>query len=312
MRVVVAIGGNALLERGERPDARIQLRHVHAAARALAPLTEHELIIVHGNGPQVGMLALESEADSSLSEPYPLDALVAQTQGMIGYWLSQALDNAGGRRPTRTLLTRTEVDARDPGFHRPTKFIGPGYEAGAATPLIAQRHWRMADDGGRLRRVVPSPAPVAVPEIEVIDLLLQHGQNVICAGGGGTAVVRADGGYAGVEAVVDKDLVAAHLAIELRADRLLLLTDVDGVYAEFGTPRARLIRHLSCAELAALSLPDGSMGPKAEACREFTALTQNPSAIGALTAAEAVLAGAAGTRISTTRCSGPAPAHQPS
>src|SRR5579875_2943027 len=148
MRIVVAIGGNALLERGERPDARVQLGHVRTAARALQPLAPHELIIVHGNGPQVGMLAMESEADHSLSEPYPLDVLVAQTQGMIGYWLGQELGNAGGTRALVTVLTRTEVDPADPGFDRPTKFIGPGYSPEVAAGLVAERGWTMAEDGG--------------------------------------------------------------------------------------------------------------------------------------------------------------------
>lgn len=302
MRIVAAIGGNALLKRGDSPDADVQLRHLRQAALALVPLAADELIIVHGNGPQVGLLAMESETDASLSRPYPLDVLVAQTQGMIGYWLAQELTNVGSPRPFAGLLTRTVVDRNDPGFAHPTKFIGSSYPADAVPDFVTAQHWTMASDGGRLRRVVPSPAPVRIPELDTIELLLKHGRNVICAGGGGSPVVEGEDGRAyGVEAVVDKDLVAAHLAIELGADRLLLLTDVEGLYRNFGSSHQQLIRHVTSARLPALQLPAGSMGPKAEAAGLFAALTGRPAAIGALDRAEAVWHGASGTRVTATR-----------
>jgi carbamate kinase len=297
MRILVALGGNALLERGEKPDAAIQREHVRQAARALAPLAaEHDLIISHGNGPQVGVLALESAADPLLSRPYPLDLLGAQTQGMIGYWLAQELHNAGVGRPVVALVTQTVVDPADPAFGAPSKFIGPVYTEDEAKQLVAERDWDMARDGTSWRRVVPSPEPVAVPEVESIRALTEAGTLVICAGGGGVPVVRAaNGDLDGVEAVVDKDLCAAHLALALRADRMLLLTDVPAVMRDFGTPNAAPITRLAVAQIPGLRLPTGSMGPKVDACGRFTAASGLPSAIGALRDAASVLAGGAGT-----------------
>ncbi|GAA1986771.1 carbamate kinase [Catenulispora subtropica] len=295
----MALGGNALLERGEKPDAAIQREHVRVAARALAPLAdEHELILTHGNGPQVGVLALESAADPALSRPYPLDVLGAQTQGMIGYWLAQELGNAGVKRPIVAVITQTVVDPADPAFAAPSKFIGPVYSGREAERLAADRGWAMARDGASWRRVVASPQPADVPEIASIRNLSASGTMVICAGGGGVPVTRSeDGVLTGVEAVVDKDLCAAHLAIELKADRLLLLTDVAAVMKDFGTPRAEPIRRLSLAQSSELHLPAGSMGPKVEACGRFTAATGNPSAIGSLREAAAVIGGTAGTTV---------------
>ena len=302
---MVALGGNALLERGEKPDAEIQREHVRRAALALAPLArEHQLIICHGNGPQVGVLAVESEADPNLSRPYPLDVLVAQTQGMIGYWLVQELRDAGVEQPVVALLTRVVVDPDDPAFSRPTKFIGSGYRRDQAERLAAEHGWTVAADGERWRRVVPSPGPLRIPELPSIADLLASGTTVVCGGGGGIPVAEdAAGALVGVEAVFDKDLTAAHLAVALDADRLLVLTDVGAVLRDFGTPRASPIRDLGLDDLAELDLPAGSMGPKIQACRAFTAATGRPSAIGALDEAAAVLAGAAGT---TVRKDGPA------
>jgi carbamate kinase len=299
MRILVALGGNALLERGEKPDASIQREHVRVAAEALAPLaTEHELILTHGNGPQVGVLALESAADPALSRPYPLDVLGAQTQGMIGYWLAQELCNAGVKRPIVAMVTQTVVDPTDSAFGTPTKFIGPVYSEADAQRLAGERGWAMARDGVAWRRVVPSPQPLAVPEIDSIRNLSRSGVLVICGGGGGVPVVRdASGCFTGVEAVVDKDLCAAHLATELEADRMLLLTDVPAVMRDFGTPDAEPIHRLGLAQLPELHLPAGSMGPKVEACARFTAATGNPSAIGSLRDAVAVIDGRAGTTV---------------
>jgi len=299
VRVVVALGGNALLERGERPDAAIQRRHVRQAAAALAPLTVgHQLVLCHGNGPQVGVLALESESDAGLSRPYPLDVLVAQTQGMIGYWLVQELRNAGVLSPAACVLSQTLVDPADPAFGHPTKFIGAGYDKDEAQALAARLGWTIAADGPRWRRVVASPMPHGLVEIETVRSLVDAGVLVICGGGGGVPVARsAYGELAGVEAVVDKDLTAAGLAITLRADRLLVLTDVPAVIRGYGTPAAQPISVIDADALAAMTFPAGSMGPKAEACVRFVRATGQPAAIGALADAADILAGHAGTTV---------------
>jgi carbamate kinase len=299
VRIVVALGGNALLQRGEKPDAAIQLRHVQAAAQALAPLThEHDLLICHGNGPQVGMLALESENDSALSRPYPLDDLVAQTQGMIGYWLAQSLHNAGVGKSILSVVTQTEVDPADPSFTAPTKFVGIGYPREQAQALAAEHGWRIAKDGQHWRRVVASPDPRRIVEQRAISDLLEAGTVVICGGGGGAAVTAdADGRLTGVEAVVDKDYVAALLAVVVHADRLLVLTDVPAVMRDFGTPMAAPLPHLDLAELGTMTFPAGSMQPKIEACRRFVASTGQPASIGALADTAALLAGTVGTTI---------------
>src|SRR5579863_9881191 len=302
MRVVVALGGNALLQRNERPDAGIQRRHVQQAAAALAPLAaEHQLVVCHGNGPQVGMLALESQADTSLSQPYPLDVLVAQTQGMIGYWLVQELSNAGVAQPAVCVISQTVVDPSDPAFGHPTKFIGASYDQSEAQGLAARLGWTIAADGPRWRRVVASPRPLGLVEIETVRSLAAAGVLVVCGGGGGVPVIRSEAGeLTGVEAVVDKDLTAAELAITLKADRLLVLTDVPAIMLDYGTPDARPIRAIDAVALSAMTFPAGSMGPKVEACLRFVRATGQPAAIGALTDATGILAGQAGTTISTT------------
>jgi carbamate kinase len=300
MRIVVALGGNALLERDERPDAVIQRRHVRQAAAALAPLAaDHQLMLCHGNGPQVGMLALESQADTSLSRPYPLDVLVSQTQGMIGYWLVQELRNAGVAQRTVCVISQTVVDPSDPAFGHPTKFIGASYAKSEAEALAARLGWTIAADGPRWRRVVASPRPLGLVEIETIRSLVDAGVLVVCGGGGGVPVARSQTGeLAGVEAVVDKDLTAAELAITLKADRLLVLTDVPAVIRGYGTPGARQIRAIDADALSAMTFPAGSMGPKVEACLRFVRASGQPAAIGALTDAAGILAGRAGTTIS--------------
>jgi carbamate kinase len=303
MRVVVALGGNALLERGERPDAVIQRRHVRKAAAALAPLTAgHQLVLCHGNGPQVGVLALESETDASLSRPYPLDVLVAQTQGMIGYWLVQELRNAGAAQRAACVLTQVVVDPADPAFGRPAKFIGSSYGEDEARALAARLGWTIAADGPGWRRVVASPKPQGLVEIDAIRSLVDAGALVVCGGGGGVPVARSPAGeLAGVEAVVDKDLTAAELAVTLQAGRLLVLTDVPAVIRGFGTPGARQIRDIGADALSAMTFPAGSMGPKVEACIRFVRATGQPAAIGALTDATAILSGQAGTTIRKER-----------
>ena len=297
MKVVVALGGNALLQRGEPPDSEIQAHHVEAAVRALAPVArDHEMVITHGNGPQIGLLALESAGDLSLTHPYPLDVLGAQTQGMVGYWLLQALQNALPGRQIASLVTQTLVAADDPAWANPTKFIGPVYDKAQAERLADERGWQVRPDGPAWRRVVASPQPVAVVEQSLVEMLLWQEVIVVCSGGGGVPVVRdADGRLRGVEAVVDKDRTSALLATWVKADALLLLTDVAGVEDGYGSPGARLIGRSSIAELRRLDLPPGSMGPKVEAICDFSEKTGHFAAIGALTDAEAILKGEAGT-----------------
>jgi carbamate kinase len=298
VRIVVALGGNALLPRGEKPDAAVQLERAQVAAEALAPLARsHELLICHGNGPQVGLLAMESEADRTLSRAYPLDALVAQTQGMIGYWITQSLHNAGVGRPVISVVTQVLVDAADPAFCLPTKFVGAVYDHDAAEHLAGTRGWSVAADGPGWRRVVPSPEPLGVVEQDTVLALLAGGAVVVCGGGGGAPVVSEAGRLRGVEAVVDKDLTSALLAISAKADRLLILTDVPAVMRDYGTPAVSPIAQLSLAELARLQFPAGSMAPKVEACRRFVAATGRPASVGALADAAALLDGTAGTTI---------------
>ncbi|MGE5133349.1 MAG: carbamate kinase [Gemmatimonadota bacterium] len=301
MKVVIALGGNALLERGERPDSDIQEAHVESAVTALAPLLgSHDVILTHGNGPQVGVLAVESAQDPALSRPYPFEVLGAQTQGMIGYWLVQALSRLVPGRPAACLLCRTVVRADDPAFAHPTKFVGPVYDEDTAQRLAAQRGWQLRPDGRAWRRVVPSPEPVELAELDTIRLLAGSGLIVVCAGGGGIPVTRGrDGGLHGVEAVVDKDLSAALLARAVGADALLILTDVPAVQEGYGTPGARVIHRATPAELRAMSFPDGSMGPKVEAACRFAEATGGMAAIGRLSDAAALLAGRTGTIVTT-------------
>ncbi|WP_460350350.1 carbamate kinase [Actinoallomurus acanthiterrae] len=298
--IVVALGGNALLERGEKPDADIQESHIQRAVEALTPLARaHDLVVTHGNGPQVGMLALESARDPALTHPYSLDVLGAQTQGMIGYWLTQALRGAVPGRPAGCLVCQTKVDPDDPAFADPTKFVGPVYEEKEALDLAAARGWVVRRDGAAWRRVVPSPEPLELVEMPLIRVLLDSGAMVVCAGGGGIPVVaEPSGALRGVEAVVDKDLTAALLARAVDADALLLLTDVDAVTDGFGTPDARPIRHATPGELRARSFAAGSMGPKVEAACRFVEATGRMAAIGRLDAAAPLLHRTAGTIVS--------------
>lgn len=297
MRIVVALGGNALMRRGEKPDARSQIKNVEVAARKLAKLAEkHELIITHGNGPQVGLLAVQSANDERLSEPYPFDTLGAETQGMIGYWLLQAMQNALPGRHVVSLVSQTLVLAGDPAFSNPTKFVGEVYDEATAKALAEERGWVVKPDGQYWRRVVGSPKPQRVIETRMARIMLQAGAIVVCAGGGGVPVIRnAKGKLEGVEAVVDKDLTAAVLAEDLEADALLILTDVDGVCTDFGTPEQKTVSRATPASLRALDLPAGSMGPKVEAVCRFVELTGDMAAIGRLEDSLEIIEGRAGT-----------------
>ena len=294
----MALGGNALLRRGESPDSAIQLEHVAEAAPALAQIAAvHELVVVHGNGPQVGMLALESAADPSLTRPYPFSDLVAETQGVIGYWLQQGLRNAGLRTPVVTLVTQTVVDALDPAFSDPTKFVGSVYDKERAHELAERNGWTVRPDGAGWRRVVASPLPQGIVELGSARSLLEIGTTVVLAGGGGVPVVDGHHGFSGVEAVVDKDFVAAMIATQLEADLLVMLTDVDGVYADYGTTQQRLMRRVTAESLQAGDFPAGSMGPKVSAASSFVVQTGKHAAIGSLADAWEVIGGAAGTQV---------------
>jgi carbamate kinase len=300
MRVVIALGGNALLKRGEPPTAEGQRANVELAAAAIAQVISagHQVIVTHGNGPQVGLLALQSMAYDQ-DTAFPLDVLGAETEGMIGYMIEQELDNLlPDSHVLATLLTQVEVDPIDPAFGKPTKPIGPLYTKAEADKLAAARGWSTAPDGDRYRRVVPSPRPINILELRVIELLIAQNVTVICAGGGGIPVVRRpDGGLVGVEAVIDKDRASALLARQIRADALLMLTDVDGVYRGWGTPQQILIRRTTPDELKRESFEAGSMGPKVEAAIEFIETGGRIAAIGKLSDALEILNHRAGTCI---------------
>ncbi|ALQ48815.1 carbamate kinase [Raoultella ornithinolytica] len=295
--IVIALGGNALLARGEALSAENQYRNIAQIADAVASLSqEYQVVIVHGNGPQVGLLALQNQAYSD-SPAWPLDVLVAETQGMLGYMIAQVLGSRAGIPPVVTLLTRVEVDAADPAFRQPGKYIGPVWAAEEQSALEARYGWQMKKDGDYVRRVVPSPRPQKILERQAISQLLADGNVVICAGGGGTPVVEENGSYQGMEAVVDKDLAASVLAQSLQAEALLILTEADAVYLDWGTPKARALRTATVDDLRPLAVPDGAMGPKAEAAIQFVEMTGHPAYIGALRDAPAILRGEKGTLI---------------
>jgi carbamate kinase len=296
MKVVVALGGNALLKRGEPLEAGVQRRNIAHAAEAVAALAaRHGLVVTHGNGPQVGLLALQSEAYREVPA-YPLDILGAQSEGMIGYLIEQELQNRLPGRPVVTLLTQVEVRADDPAFKRPAKPIGPGYSQAEAERLARERGWKIAPDGPKWRRVVPSPEPIRIRELTAIRLLAAAGAIVVCAGGGGIPVVASPSGAVhGIEAVIDKDLSAALLAHQLNADALLLLTDVDAVYAGWGTAHPQPIRDVAPDQLRKYPLAAGSMKPKAEAACRFVEAGGRLAAIGRLEDAVFLLEGLRGT-----------------
>lgn len=296
MRIVIALGGNALLKRGEALSAENQRRNMRAAAGALARACDgHDVVIVHGNGPQVGLLALEADAYKALP-PYPLDVLGAESQGMIGYVIAQELRNANAARPVAALITQTIVDPGDPAFAHPSKPIGPIYDADEADVLKGHHGWTFVKEGKSMRRVVPSPKPVEVVEFSIIERLVRCGILVVCAGGGGVPVRRdPDGRLNGVEAVVDKDRAAALIAEKLDAEMFVILTDVDAVYLDWGTTHQKPIGRTSVSNLLGYSFAEGSMAPKVEAITSFVAKTQRPAAIGSLSLVGDVLAGKSGT-----------------
>ena len=298
MRVVVALGGNALLRRGEPLTAENQRRNVRVACKALAPIAEeNQLVITHGNGPQVGLLALQSASYEGVEE-YPLDVLGAQTEGMIGYMIEQEMGNL---MPTETafatILTMVEVDPEDPAFNNPTKPIGPMYSEGIGRALSEEKGWAIAKDGDGWRRVVPSPIPHRIFELRPIHWLLEKETVVICAGGGGiTTLYNSEGDLDGVEVVIDKDRASALLARQLNARLLVLATDADGVYTDWGSENAKRIENTTPEEIEKLEFDVGSMGPKVEAACDFVRRTGERAVIGALSELEGMVKATAGTQ----------------
>lgn len=298
MRIVIALGGNALLRRGQAMTAENQRSNIRTACERIATVAEgNEVVIAHGNGPQVGLLALQAAAYTDVP-PYPLDILGAQTEAMIGYVIEQELGNlTPPETALATVLTMIEVDPEDPAFESPTKPIGPLYDRQTAARLAADRGWAVAPDGDGYRRVVPSPRPRRIFEIRPIRHLIDHGTIVICAGGGGIPTYYEGGRLFGVEAVIDKDLASALLAEELDADLLVIATDVDGVYTGWGTPEQQLLGEVSPPELERYHFAAGSMGPKVEAACGFVRTTGRTAVIGALDDIAHIVAGKAGTRV---------------
>jgi carbamate kinase len=301
MRVVVALGGNAILRRGQEMSIANQRASIAEACGPLARIAaKHELVVSHGNGPQVGLLALQAAAYDSVSV-YPFDVLGAQTEGMIGYLIEQELGNRIGNDQTvATLVTRTLVDRADPAFQDPSKFVGPIYTEEEARSVASEKGWTVKPDGNAYRRVVPSPEPLRILETKPIEWILREGGVVICAGGGGvpTTFDTMDDVMAGVEAVIDKDLASAVLARDLNADMLIIATDVDGVYRDWGTPEQRLIARMHPDAIDPSDFPPGSMGPKVKAAQQFAREERGDAVIGSLSNIDGLLAGAAGTLVS--------------
>ena len=303
MRIVVALGGNALLRRGEPMTADNQRANIRVATEQIARIYPgNELVIAHGNGPQVGLLSLQAAAYTQVS-PYPLDVLGAETEGMIGYIIEQELGNLlDFEVPFATLLTQVEVDANDPAFQNPTKPIGPVYSKAEAEKLAAEKGWAIAPDGDKYRRVVASPRPKRIFEIRPITWLLEKGSIVICAGGGGIPTMYGDDGkLKGIEAVIDKDLCSSLLAGQLHADLLVIATDVNAAFIDFGKPTQKAIAQAHPDAMENLGFAAGSMGPKVQAACEFARQTGKTAVIGSLSDIEAIVQGTAGTRISTAQ-----------
>ena len=298
MKVVIALGGNALLRRGERADADVQMANVRIAAKAVAEIAkEHNVVLTHGNGPQVGLLALQADAYKDVT-PYPFDVLGAESQGMIGYMVAQCVGNDLPDRQVVNIITQTEVDPNDPTYSDPRKFVGPVYDKETAEKLAAERGWTIAADGKYFRRVVPSPQPKKIVEIDTIRQLVDSGAMVIASGGGGIPVIRNEQGrLEGSEAVIDKDMSASIMAAELDADALLILTDAPSIALDWGTPDQKEIKEVSPEKLQEYSFAKGSMGPKVEAVCRFANTGKGFGAVGRLEDALDILNGKAGTII---------------
>ena len=298
MRIVIALGGNALLRRGEEMTAENQRENIRIAAKVLAPIIEeHEVVISHGNGPQVGLLSLQSAAYKEVEE-YPLDILGAQTQGMIGYMIEQELGNhLPVEIPIASILTMVEIDPEDPAFSNPTKPIGPIYDEKEARDLAKLKGWNIKQDGNYWRRVVPSPEPHRIFQLRPIHWLLEKGTVVICAGGGGIPTSYKDNGkLEGVEVVIDKDRASSLLAFELEADLLIMATDTDGVYLDWGSDSEKIISKTTPEEISKYSFDKGSMGPKVEAACSFVERSGQRAVIGSLKDIEKMVSGISGTQ----------------
>lgn len=298
MKVVIALGGNALLRRGERADADVQMENVRIAAKAVADIAkEHNVVLTHGNGPQVGLLALQADAYKDV-KPYPFDVLGAESQGMIGYMVAQCVGNNLPDRQVVNIITQTEVDPADPAYTDPRKFVGPVYDKETAEKLAAERGWTIAADGKYFRRVVPSPQPKKIVEIDTIRQLVDAGAMVIASGGGGIPVIRnPEGKLEGSEAVIDKDMSASIMAAELDADALLILTDAPSIALNWGTPEQSEIKEVSPEKLKEYNFAKGSMGPKVDAVCRFAETGKGFGAVGRLEDALDILNGKAGTII---------------
>ncbi len=300
MRVVVALGGNALLQRGQPLTAENQRGNIRVAVKELAAVHENnQLVIAHGNGPQVGLLALMDAAYTAV-DPYPLDVLGAETVGMIGYMIEQELGNLiPFHDHIITVLTQVLVDQNDPAFGNPTKPVGPIYDKEQSERLKKDKGWAMAPDGDHFRRVVPSPLPQRIIEIEVIKTLVDSGVVVICAGGGGIPTAYDDDkNLFGIEAVIDKDLASGLLSTELGAEMFVMLTDVASVYVDFGTENQKAIKAAHPDVLEKMDFAAGSMGPKVLGACQFARETGNQSAVGQLSDLTRIITGDAGTTIS--------------
>ncbi len=298
MRIVIALGGNALLQRGDEMTADNQRENIRVAVKALAPIIEeHEVVISHGNGPQVGLLSLQSAAYKEVEE-YPLDILGAQTQGMIGYMIEQELGNLLPiEKPIASILTMVEIDPEDPAFSNPTKPIGPVYTEDEAKNLAKIKGWDIKNDGEYWRRVVPSPEPHRIFQLRPIHWLLEKGTVVICAGGGGIPTSYAEKGkLEGVEVVIDKDRASSLLAFELDADLLIMATDTEGVYLDWGGDLERIISKTTPEEIRKYKFDNGSMGPKVEAACTFVERSGQRAAIGSLNDIQKMVDGLAGTQ----------------
>ena len=295
--IVVAVGGNALLQRGEVMSCENQKKSIAQTAGSLAELSkDYRLVVVHGNGPQVGLLSLQNNAYKDCP-PYPFDVLGAETQGMIGYLIQQGLNAAIKDRFTTTILTRIVIDENDSAIADPTKFIGPIYTEEQAKQLAEANQWIVKPDGVHWRRVVPSPSPKEVLEIKAIKDLLEKEHLIICGGGGGAPVVEKDGAYVGFEAVIDKDMTAALIAEEIGAEHLLILTDGSHVCLDWGTPKEEKLENVSVEQMKKYTFPAGSMGPKVDACCQFVEKTKQHGHIGDLSSALEIIEGKTGTHI---------------
>ncbi|WP_373699335.1 carbamate kinase [Neisseria dentiae] len=300
MRIVIALGGNALLKRGEPLTSANQRANVRTACEQIAKIYPgNQLIITHGNGPQVGLMALQSNAYKDVPM-YPLDVLGAESVGMIGYMIQQELVNFVPKEASlTTVLTQTEVDPKDPAFQKPSKPVGPVYSKEEADAVAAEKGWTMAQDNDKYRRVVPSPLPTRIFGLKPLKTLIEHNYILICAGGGGIPTYYDESGrLCGAEAVIDKDLATALLAASVEADMLVIATDIDGVYLDWGTEKQRLVQAANPDEIEKIDFATGSMGPKVQAAVNFARSTGKTAVIGALRDIERIAAGEAGTRIS--------------